>query len=99
MGHIFSNESLRFFSQLKVPFLIDSYCKKNKEFKYNSLCSASLGCPGALPIQSGPVCFMEESLADDIVERGKRCTTDNTSQLASKRSDTSRDIFVDFLQD
>lgn len=92
MGHIFSNESLRFFSQLEVPFLIDSYCKKKQEPEYNSLCSASLGCPGAL-------CFMAESLADDIVERGKRCTTDNTSQLASKQSDTSRDIFVDFLQD
>lgn len=96
MGHImcclFSHESLRFFSKLKVLFLIDSYCKKKQEPEYNSLCSASLGCPGAL-------CFMAESLADDIVERGKRCTTDNTSQLASKRSDTSRDIFVDFLQD
>lgn len=42
------------------------------------------------------VCFMADWLADDILERGKRHSIDNTVQLISKPPDTSRDIFVDF---
>lgn len=41
-------------------------------------------------------CFMADWLADDILERGKRHSIDNTVQLISKPPDTSRDIFVDF---